>query len=83
MASTRDYEGIVEVVTLTHINGVNSYLEHGYRLLHIDSVSAPKDNSNGLLILPRRLAYVLGRTADVDAWEERSREERLRAEAAS
>lgn len=68
-----DYVGIVEVQTLS-IRGVNRYLEGGYRLLHVETVTTsgrhPVESSGagaGSYFVRRALRFIVGRTAEVTA----------------
>lgn len=68
-----DYEGIVEL-QLVSTRRANRYLEGGYRLLSIESVSGSgrhpvgSSGSNaGAYFVRRMVRYVVGRTADVAA----------------
>jgi len=61
----------VEVREVTR-RDVNGYLERGYELLCIQGTSQavkyPEGNQGGYYIR-RRLAYVVGRSAEVEPWE--------------
>ena len=64
-----EYSEVVEVVE-TRLGLVNSFLGHGYKLLAIQSVSKPEAGPDGKgLFVPRRIQYVLGRSAAVPAWK--------------
>lgn len=62
-----EFEGIVELVEAGSYSGANHFLDHGYKLLAIQSVALSRTHQETRVrYVMRRAAFILGRTADVE-----------------
>lgn len=66
----------VEIHTLNGARRANPYLDAGYKLLGIYQEAEPLATEQNLIVVRKRVTFVLGRTADVEHFDPPSTEKK-------